>query len=208
MELLFRQISFNAPNEDVYSILVNLTSLLAGFAEDKATSGFFAMIGLGKRSQLTTRFRLVSRVVEIFLLGQIREDGSVRINPDEPLPHYLIPDEIARPSDHQQQQQQQPGGSTAAAEEGFKASDKQLPPPSALSNVAAKHFAALNGLKGNKQYVDLKPELEASLAFITDPKNVVFHVYKLFLRLVASLYADKKYLDILHLPNDTYRCLP
>ena len=76
LELLFRQISFNAPREDVYSVTVHLTSLLAGFAEDKATSGFFALIGLGKRSQLTTRFRLVSRVVEVFLMGQV----SLRMN--------------------------------------------------------------------------------------------------------------------------------
>jgi len=148
-----------------------------------------------RRSPLSTRFRLIARVLEVFLMVQIREDGSVRINPEEPLPHFIIPNEIPRPITE--------GGSNESIH--LKTTDGNFS-FTQLSNMASKEFAILNSFKANKNFCDLCPEVDAALAFISDSNNVIFHSYKIFLQLVTSLYSDKKFLDLLNFSSVPETC--
>lgn len=67
--------------ESVVQILMSLQGRQNLLAEERLTSGILGAIGLGRRSPLSNRFRVVARSMSAFLLVQIPLENQVRMRP-------------------------------------------------------------------------------------------------------------------------------
>ncbi|KAJ7335174.1 hypothetical protein JRQ81_013115 [Phrynocephalus forsythii] len=67
--------------ESVIRILTALQGRLSVLAEEKISSGILGALGLGRRSPLSNRFRVVARSMSAFLLVQIPVDNQIRLRP-------------------------------------------------------------------------------------------------------------------------------
>ncbi|XP_054253220.1 ectopic P granules protein 5 homolog [Indicator indicator] len=65
--------------ESVIRTLLSIQSRQSQLAEERLTSGILGAIGLGRRSPLSPRFRVVARSLSAFLLVQIPAEGQVRL---------------------------------------------------------------------------------------------------------------------------------
>ncbi|OXB58335.1 hypothetical protein ASZ78_001030 [Callipepla squamata] len=65
--------------ESVVRTLLSIQGRQSQLAEERLTSGILGAIGLGRRSPLSPRFRLVARSLSAFLLVQIPAEGQVRL---------------------------------------------------------------------------------------------------------------------------------
>ncbi|XP_015703685.1 ectopic P granules protein 5 homolog isoform X4 [Coturnix japonica] len=65
--------------ESVIRTLLSIQGRQSQLAEERLTSGILGAIGLGRRSPLSPRFRLVARSLSAFLLVQIPAEGQVRL---------------------------------------------------------------------------------------------------------------------------------
>lgn len=69
--------------ESVWQHCQSLTSHLAIWAEDHCTTGILAVIGLGRQSPMSLKFRLVCRVLATFLKLQMPQEGMFRTHPQQ-----------------------------------------------------------------------------------------------------------------------------
>ncbi|XP_062984350.1 ectopic P granules protein 5 homolog [Elgaria multicarinata webbii] len=67
--------------ESVIRILTSLQSRQNLLAEERLTSGILGVLGLGRKSPLSNRFRVVARSMSTFLLVQIPMENQVRMRP-------------------------------------------------------------------------------------------------------------------------------
>nr|XP_056705058.1 ectopic P granules protein 5 homolog [Euleptes europaea] len=67
--------------EAVIRTLTSLQGRQSLLAEERLTSGILGAIGLGRKSPLSNRFRVVSRSMSAFLLVQIPEENQIRLRP-------------------------------------------------------------------------------------------------------------------------------
>ncbi|XP_077202821.1 ectopic P granules protein 5 homolog isoform X2 [Paroedura picta] len=67
--------------ETVIRTLMSLQSRQALLAEERLTSGILGTIGLGRKSPLSNRFRVVARSLSAFLLVQIPVEDQIRLRP-------------------------------------------------------------------------------------------------------------------------------
>ncbi|XP_021140563.2 ectopic P granules protein 5 homolog isoform X2 [Columba livia] len=65
--------------ESVIRTLLSIQGRQSQLAEERLTSGILGAIGLGRRSPLSPRFRVVARSLSTFLLVQIPAEGQVRL---------------------------------------------------------------------------------------------------------------------------------
>uniref|UniRef100_A0A669Q1T4 Ectopic P-granules autophagy protein 5 homolog n=1 Tax=Phasianus colchicus TaxID=9054 RepID=A0A669Q1T4_PHACC len=65
--------------ESVIRTLLSIQGRQSQLAEERLTSGILGAIGLGRRSPLSPRFRLVARSLSTFILVQIPAEGQVRL---------------------------------------------------------------------------------------------------------------------------------
>uniref|UniRef100_A0A8C3NW07 Ectopic P-granules autophagy protein 5 homolog n=1 Tax=Cyanoderma ruficeps TaxID=181631 RepID=A0A8C3NW07_9PASS len=65
--------------ESVVRTLLSIQSRQSQLAEERLTSGILGAIGLGRRSPLSPRFRVVARSLSAFLLVQIPAESQVRL---------------------------------------------------------------------------------------------------------------------------------
>ncbi|KAM4639181.1 ectopic P granules protein 5 homolog isoform 6-T15 [Amazona ochrocephala] len=65
--------------ESVIQTLLSIQGRQSQLAEERLTSGILGAIGLGRRSPLSPRFRVVARSLSAFLLVQIPAEGQVRL---------------------------------------------------------------------------------------------------------------------------------
>ncbi|KAJ8405585.1 hypothetical protein AAFF_G00315650 [Aldrovandia affinis] len=61
--------------------LLSLQTRLAQLGEERLNSGILGAIGLGRKSPLSSRFRVVSRSMSAFLLVQVPSENQLRIQP-------------------------------------------------------------------------------------------------------------------------------
>ncbi|XP_012860183.2 ectopic P granules protein 5 homolog isoform X2 [Echinops telfairi] len=71
--------------EAVIRILLMLQSRLSLVAEERLSSGILGAIGLGRRSPLSNRFRVVARSMSTFLLVQVPTEDHIRLKPSPEL---------------------------------------------------------------------------------------------------------------------------
>nr|XP_033791091.1 ectopic P granules protein 5 homolog isoform X2 [Geotrypetes seraphini] len=67
--------------EVVLRTLLSIQSRQSHLGEERLTSGILGAIGLGKKSPLSTRFRVIARSMSAFLLIQIPGESQVRLKP-------------------------------------------------------------------------------------------------------------------------------
>uniref|UniRef100_A0A8D2L1T6 Ectopic P-granules autophagy protein 5 homolog n=1 Tax=Varanus komodoensis TaxID=61221 RepID=A0A8D2L1T6_VARKO len=67
--------------ESVIRILMSLQGRQSLLAEERLTSGILGVLGLGRKSALSNRFRVVARSMSAFLLVQIPMENQVRLRP-------------------------------------------------------------------------------------------------------------------------------
>ncbi|XP_012973495.1 ectopic P granules protein 5 homolog isoform X2 [Mesocricetus auratus] len=75
--------------ESIIRILLMLQSRQSLMAEERLSSGILGAIGLGRKSPLSNRFRVVARGMAAFLLVQVPAEDQVRLKPSSEL--HLTP---------------------------------------------------------------------------------------------------------------------
>ncbi|KAM4808384.1 ectopic P granules protein 5 homolog [Rhinophrynus dorsalis] len=65
--------------ENVLRILLSVQGRLALLGEERMTSGILGAIGLGRKSPLSSRFRMIARSLSAFILAQIPAENQVRL---------------------------------------------------------------------------------------------------------------------------------
>uniref|UniRef100_A0A8C8R5P1 Ectopic P-granules autophagy protein 5 homolog n=1 Tax=Pelusios castaneus TaxID=367368 RepID=A0A8C8R5P1_9SAUR len=71
--------------ESVIRILLSVQSRQNQLAEERLSSGILGAIGLGRKSPLSSRFRVVTRSMSAFLLVQIPQENQIRLKPGSEL---------------------------------------------------------------------------------------------------------------------------
>ena len=74
---------------------------------------------------------------------------------------------------------------------------REDPPPVSSTPHAAQTLAHLQSLCHNKHYASLKDDIQLAVAIIQDPAQTWLDAPTFLARLVARLFIDKKYLEIL-----------
>ncbi|XP_078589485.1 ectopic P granules protein 5 homolog [Branchiostoma floridae x Branchiostoma japonicum] len=172
LRICLQHVDRNQPLKDVFCALMNLTSSLTTLGEDKSAAGLLGALGLGKRSPLSHRFRLVCRGLSTFLLAQARSVSFLRLRPGDP--HAVG------------QVQSGPLPSMLPATEG--------PSPKAVQSLAN-----LESLQTNKQYLSLKSHIQYIYGFTVDPLHTLRDAPPLLAHLSKVLFQDQNYLSLLHI---------
>lgn len=70
------------PTMPISELIASFIVVLTPLAEDKDTTGILGAIGLGRRSNLSIKFRLIARALAVFLHTTIHPDLSLRVHPE------------------------------------------------------------------------------------------------------------------------------
>ncbi|KAM9328926.1 ectopic P granules protein 5 homolog [Gastrophryne carolinensis] len=65
--------------ETIVRILLSFQARLSLLGEERVTSGILGAIGLGRKSPLSARFRIIARSLSVFILAQIPSENQVRL---------------------------------------------------------------------------------------------------------------------------------
>ncbi|XP_052280497.1 ectopic P granules protein 5 homolog [Dreissena polymorpha] len=84
VDLILRQIDHGRDTVTCVMLIRKLMNRVKGFGEDRASEGLLGAIGLGRKSQLSERFRVCSRAFVAFCSLQIAGDSSLRLKPADP----------------------------------------------------------------------------------------------------------------------------
>ncbi|CAH1257809.1 EPG5 [Branchiostoma lanceolatum] len=171
LRICLQQVDRNLPLKDVFCALMNLTSSLTTLGEDKSATGLLGALGLGKRSPLSHRFRLVCRGLSTFLLAQARSVSFLRLQPGDP---HAVGQALSGPL---------PG---------------VLPTTEGPSPKAVQSLANLEALQTNKQYSSLKSHIQYIYSFTVDPLHTLRDAPPLLTHLAQLLFQDQNYLSLLH----------
>ncbi|XP_060080983.1 ectopic P granules protein 5 homolog [Ylistrum balloti] len=85
LDLVLRQLDFGTKHAYCIKTLNAFVSALHQMGEDRASTGILGAIGLGKRSTLSTKFRVIARSLSAMVSSQIYGDTLLRMQPNEPL---------------------------------------------------------------------------------------------------------------------------
>ncbi|KAM6219553.1 ectopic P granules protein 5 homolog [Rhynchocyon petersi] len=85
LSLIQSEQSDSVLTESVIRILLMLQSRLSLVAEERLSSGILGAIGLGRRSPLSNRFRVVARSMAAFLSVQVPAEDQIRLKPSSEL---------------------------------------------------------------------------------------------------------------------------
>ncbi|XP_069141683.1 ectopic P granules protein 5 homolog isoform X3 [Argopecten irradians] len=85
LELVLQQLDFGNKHANCIKSLNAFVTSLHQLGEDRASTGILGAIGLGKRSTLSIRFRIVARSLSAMVSSQIYGETVLRMQPNEPL---------------------------------------------------------------------------------------------------------------------------
>ncbi|XP_011503160.1 PREDICTED: ectopic P granules protein 5 homolog [Ceratosolen solmsi marchali] len=183
LELIYRQCQYSENTIIAIRALKGLAKALQIVADDAAQGwGILGAIGLKKSSQLSPRCKFLSRALGVFCLAQLPELRQADLTLDQ----------------EQQQQQQQivrfrphsPG--VAPPRVGADPEEMEARP----SVEAVRAMQALEVLAANKQYAELRTDVEQSVRMIRDSANSLHNALEICGSLVAELYSQG-YLHVL-----------
>lgn len=158
LESLSRQLLYGTQLLVVGRMLQQFLTSLAPLAQDKTTTGLLGAIGFGRKSQLSIRFRFVTKSLIAFITAQLYGDGQLR------LPSSAVLQDI---------------------------------PPVSTTPQAAQALAHLESLHHDKQYLSLKDDMDRVVDVVKDMSQTWLDAPMFLVRLMSSLFADKKYLEVL-----------
>ena len=168
LELSLRQVDFGGDLKTLAKALLNFSLSIATLGEDKASTGLLGAIGLGKKSQLSQRFRLVAKSLSAYLAAQLPNDFSIRLQPNA-AGHITLTKHSPTKS---------PGGSVRPSQQ------------------TVQYYQHLESLKTNKQYVPLAEQVEFSLNFVSKSEHSLREAPILYLELVKKLFPECHYLEV------------
>ncbi|XP_012532933.1 ectopic P granules protein 5 homolog isoform X2 [Monomorium pharaonis] len=169
-ELAYRQCQYSENTVIAARALKGLARALITVADDAGQGwGILGAIGLRKGSQLTIRCKFLSRAIAIYCLAQLPESKS-----DQQLVRYTPHSPGVGPS---------------------RSTD-----PDAIeirpSAEAVKAMQSLEGLLINKQYAELRSDVERTIRLIRDSANSLHNAVEIIGMLTTELY-NQRYLHVL-----------
>ncbi|XP_064630038.1 ectopic P granules protein 5 homolog isoform X2 [Lineus longissimus] len=174
LELILRQLDFGTEHKALLGLLNKFLPPLLLMGEDKVSAGLLGAIGLGKKSVLSTRFRLVARSLYTFLVAQMPTESYFRLEP------------------------RAPGGiGSGRGSTSSKNTQGQIVP----SQQALEAVKSLESLRTNKMYLDIKDQLAYACEFIANPLHSLRDARPFFTQLVNKLFPNHYYLDVLRPAN-------
>ncbi|XP_018355442.1 PREDICTED: ectopic P granules protein 5 homolog isoform X1 [Trachymyrmex septentrionalis] len=169
-ELAYRQCQYSENTVIAARALKGLARVLLTVADDAGQGwGILGAIGLRKGSQLTVRCKFLSRAIAVYCLAQLPESKS-----DQQLVRYTSHSPGVAPS--------------------------RLTDPDTMeirpSTEAVKAMQNLEGLLVNKQYVELRGDVERAIRLIKDSANSLHNVVEIVGIFTMELY-NQRYLHVL-----------
>ncbi|KYM83710.1 hypothetical protein ALC53_05824, partial [Atta colombica] len=169
-ELAYRQCQYSENTVIAARALKGLARALLTIADDAGQGwGILGAIGLRKGSQLTVRCKFLSRAIAVYCLAQLPESKS-----DQQLVRYTSHSPGVAPS--------------------------RLTDPDMMeirpSTEAVKAMQNLEGLLINKQYAELRGDVERAIRLIKDSANSLHNVVEIVGILTMELY-NQRYLHVL-----------
>lgn len=174
IELICRQLYFTVedyPRKHSLKVIEGLIEKFTILGEDKASSGILGIIGLGKRSSLSIRFRFMCRALAAFLAAQIPANQQIRLNPGAP---GCVKD-LSLPSS--------PSGASSSS--GHP------------SNSAQQSLEELRSVAKNRAYAEVRGEVGNVIEYITDTDHCMQDAQSFLWNLVSQHFCDIYYLLIL-----------
>ncbi|XP_031837862.1 ectopic P-granules autophagy protein 5 isoform X2 [Nomia melanderi] len=169
-ELVYRQCKYNENTVTAVKALKGLARILLTIADDGGqTWGILGAIGFKKGSQLSIRCKFLSRAIGVYCLAQLPESKS-----EQQLVRYTP---------------QSPGVAPVRSTDP----DSMDIRPSA---EAIKAMQSLERLLLNKQYIELKGDIERSIRLIRDSGNSIHNAVTVIGVLTTELY-NQRYLHVL-----------
>lgn len=178
LQLAVRQVYYGTgPLNDLAKQLSFLASSLHSLGEDKASSGLLGAIGLGKKSQLSVKFRFMCRALEAFLLAQMPSNSLLRL--EAKAAGYV--------REPRKTKQSAPGGrvvsSTAEAEQAL---------------------TSLETLRSNKHYSALGEHIIQAHSFIANPLHSLMDGPQFVVTLVQQLFPNERALVVMATSSNSF----
>ncbi|XP_071943527.1 ectopic P granules protein 5 homolog isoform X2 [Antedon mediterranea] len=175
IELCLRQVEFGAKQELIVRTLNNFIPAIAVLGEDKKSGGILGAIGLGKRSDLSIKFRLAARVLAAYVAVQIPGDTGLRLEPNSP--GAILP--------------------------GTKLSSPTGPKGSRPSALALQTFKTLETTIDNKAYFNIRDTALFARKFLQDPTHTLRDTNTLLSHVAVNLYPNERCLAVVNRANDS-----
>ncbi|KAM0728306.1 Ectopic P granules protein 5-like protein [Formica fusca] len=169
-ELAYRQCQYSENTVIAARALKGLARALLTVADDVGQGwGILGAIGLRKGSQLTVRCKFLSRTTAVYCLAQLPESKS-----DQQLVRYT------------------PHSPGVAPSRSTDPDTMEIRP----SAEAVKAMQNLEGLLMNKQYAELRGDVERAIRLIRDSANSLHNAVEIIGAFTAELY-NQRYLHVL-----------
>ncbi|XP_033099652.1 ectopic P granules protein 5 homolog isoform X3 [Anneissia japonica] len=168
VDLCLRQVEFGAKHDIIVRTLNNFIPAIAVLGENKKSGGILGAIGLGKRSELTIKFRLIARALAAYLAAQIPGDTGLRLEPNAP--GAILP--------------------------GMKLSSPTSPKGARPSALALQTFKTLDTTVDSKAYASIRDTAVFARKFLQDPSHTLRDTKVLLGHLAAALYPKEQYLAV------------
>ncbi|XP_071650229.1 ectopic P granules protein 5 homolog isoform X2 [Temnothorax longispinosus] len=169
-ELAYRQCQYSENTVIAARALKGLARALLTVADDAGQGwGILGAIGLRKGSQLTVRCKFLSRATAVYCLAQLPESKS-----DQQLVRYT------------------PHSPGVAPSRSTDPDTMEIRP----SAEAVKAMQNLEGLLMNKQYAELRGDVERAIRLIRDSANSLHNAVEIVGALTTELY-NQRYLHVL-----------
>ncbi|XP_020300063.1 ectopic P granules protein 5 homolog isoform X2 [Pseudomyrmex gracilis] len=169
-ELAYRQCQYSENTVIAARALKGLSRALLTVADDAGQGwGILGAIGLRKGSQLTIRCKFLSRALAVYCLAQLPESKS-----DQQLVRYT------------------PHSPGVAPSRSTDPDTMEIRP----SMEAVKTMQSLEGLLVNKQYAELRGDVERAIRLVRDSANSLHNAVEVVGALTTELY-NQRYLHVL-----------
>lgn len=172
-ELALKLASLN--EQVVQNYLIAFCGVLNSLGEDRSRSGLWAAVGLGKQSPLSVNFRFLCRAMAAFLLLQMPEKGSLRLE-------LMAPGSLP------------PTNSTASPSFKHISYDSSKPHP---SSCAIKALENLRNLTYNKSYAALKSQVDCAVSHCLNPRYCLVESRHFLKELALQVFPSHAYLHVL-----------
>ncbi|KAI6645756.1 Ectopic P granules protein 5-like [Oopsacas minuta] len=170
-KLITRQVRFGTPPVELLSVISSFATTLAKYTEDKSSEGLLGAIGLGRKSDLSVKFRLACRILQSFVTLQLPVDCNSVIH------LRIVPRAPGHPKDPNAPSRDVPGALFASKE-------------------AEQFLLNLTSLANNKAYSPLYTSALPAISMVNDIGYCFVDCPLVFMKVVSVFYPDSRYLDL------------
>ena len=175
-KLLTRQVRFGTAPVELLPVISGFVATLAKFTEDKSSEGLLGAIGLGRKSELSVKFRLACRILQCFTSLQLPVDCNSVVH------LRIVPRAPGHPRDPATPSRDVPGAVFASKE-------------------AEQALLSLTSLSNNKSYGPLYTSALPAINLVTDIGYCFVDCPLVFMKVVSVFYPDSRHLDLARVFN-------